>query len=236
MKVTQNKSKSRPKNRIADKLAKLAGGGAVAAAMSGMPAVADADIVQSTTAPISSGGNGTNFWDVDGDGTNDFALRGGVNVLDNNAVTARFDDLNGGRLVVPSDANAGGIARLPGSVSVGANLGTAYQFHFEAQGRNYITVDFGVARNARDGGWTFFGETGFFGFRFTSGGDTFFGWGELTIGGPNGSQGFTINRAFYNDTAGESIRVGATSSVPEPSGLAVLGMLAAGTFARRRRK
>ena len=232
MKVTQNKSKSRPKNRIADKLAKLAGGGAVAAAMSGMPAVADADIVQSTTAPISPlGVTGTNFWDVDGDGTNDFEFRRRFSVVDN-FFQANFNDQNGGRLVVPSDANAGGIARLPGSVSVGANLGTAYQFHSGAQIGNEITSGRGLAFAARDGGWTF-GETGFFGFRFTSGGDTFFGWGELTIGGPNG---FTINRAFYNDTAGESIRVGATSSVPEPSGLAVLGMLAAGTFARRRRK
>ena len=234
MKTPSKNNQPRPTHRIADKLAKLAGGSAVAAAMAGMPTVADADIVQSLTAPIAPPTTtGSTFWDVDGDGTIDFNLDRAFNSIAGNIYSyAFFDDLNGGRLVVPAAASGDQIAKLPSSVSVGASLGTAYQFQASAQAANTITYNGGIGRDAEDGGFSF-GETGFFGFQFTSGGDTFFGWGELTIGGPNG---FTINEAYYNAHAGESIRVGATSSVPEPSGLAVLGMLAAGTFARRRRK
>lgn len=83
--------------------------------------------------------------------------------------------------------------------------------------------------------WTA-GETGFFGFSFTSGSDTFYGWGEMmlnNVSGTNNGYGFQITRAYYDNAAGTPISVGA---VPEPSSIALLAIGAGGLAAWRRRK
>jgi len=59
---------------LSQKLA-IASGAAAAFAGVAAPQVAEAGIVQSTTLPLSPpSSGGSNFWDVDGDGTNDFKL------------------------------------------------------------------------------------------------------------------------------------------------------------------
>lgn len=202
------------------------------------PAAADADIVQSLSAPISPpSSSGVVAWDVDGDGTNDFRLRNTSNLF------ASFLDSNGGRLVVPSVLSARGVAKLQIGVSVGLGLPNAYKFHEDAQNVNWVT-DYaqsgGVASTLSYFGWSY-NESGYFGFKFTSEDGTHYGWGEMTIadrGNDGYGDNFIINRAYYESTAGASIQVGRTS-VPEPTAVSFLCLLATGAAGleviRRRR-
>ncbi|MEQ1904091.1 MAG: PEP-CTERM sorting domain-containing protein [Pirellulaceae bacterium] len=218
--------------RLSEKLAIVAGTGAALAAFTASPSIAGADVVQSLTAPISPPiSDGTTFWDVDGDGTNDFAL---VNYFTS---TAYFDDVNGGRLVVPAAAFNDGIAKLAIGLTVGTGLTAAYKFHAAAQNFNTITVSGVTGSDASNGGWVY-GDTGFFGFKFTNASGTHFGWGEMTIadrGNAGNGDNYIINRAYYNDTANAAIQVGSTG-VPEPSSAALLAMGAAGLATWRRRR
>jgi hypothetical protein len=118
-----------------------------------------------------------------------------------------------------------------------------YKFHTAAQAGNSITGSgFQIGTGAAAGGWSL-GDTGFFGFKFTSGANTHYGWGEMNISGSPAGFGFSILRAYYEDTPGASIAVGATESpppptpAPAPSTLALLALGAAGVpLLRRRRK
>ena len=93
-------STGRPRT-LGEKLAlATAGAGASVAALGGLPSAADAAVVAAQGIPISPpGALGSNFWDVDGDATNDFRL---VNSQSYGTFFAVFDDVNGGRLVVPA--------------------------------------------------------------------------------------------------------------------------------------
>lgn len=207
------------------KLSLAAGPGAMAAAMAVMPTGAGAAIIASTGLPLSPpASSGANNWDVDGDGTPDFKLQ-------NSSTEAYFDDLNGGRLVVPGAVGAGGIAQLASGFTVGATLATGYKFHAAAQSSNAITSSGAVVA----AGWSI-GDTDFFGFKFTNASGTHYGWGELNITGSPTGAGYSILRAFYEDQADTAIQVGATASAPAPSSLALLALGAAGAPLLRRRR
>lgn len=214
---------------ISAKLRQLVGGGALMAATSLAPSNAHAAIVLAhggVLAPPTS--QGVALWDVDANGTNDFGL------LNSGSVYAALDDRNGGRLVVPTAASSDGIAKLTLNEIVGNPLASIYKFQAGPQAGNTITSNGYIGADAFNGGWRL-GDTGFFGFRFSAADGTHFGWGEMTIGnGPLG-QGFTINEAFYESTAGVQIKVGARA-VPEPSAISLLAFGAAGVGMWRRRR
>lgn len=220
------------------KLSLAAGPGAMAAAMAVMPAGADAAIVASAGLPLGPPvPTGTsNNWDVDGDGTPDFEFR-------NSSTEAYFDDLNGGRLVVPGAAGQAGIEKLASGFMVGATLAAGYKFHGAAQVSNQITSFSSIGSDAQAGGWSI-GDTGFFGFKFTNASGTHYGWGELNIFGGVDGWGFSVLRAFYQDEADVAIQVGDEGSTPvavpalPPPSLALLALAlgAAGAPLLRRRR
>lgn len=214
---------------LAEKLA-LVGGAASLALCSGT--IAEAAIIACPNVPITPPSSAGNLnLDVDGDGTSDFQLR---NMLG----SAWVAELNGGRFVAATTRTADGLAKLSSGFVVGPTM-AGYKFFASPQTAISITSSSGIATDALSQGWTM-GQTGLFGFKFTSGANTYYGWGEMVLD-PGTSltvgHGYTITRMYYEDS-GSGITVGDTGgSIPEPSTCA-LALLAAGGVAayRARRK
>ena len=191
---------------------------------------ANALIIIASNLPLSPPAtDGDTNWDVDADGTNDFTLgffaSSSANFLD-------FDDTNGGRLVVPDNMSYLGIAKLNEGFSVGnSSLMNGFKFHTNPQYDNTIINSFSIGSAAQEGGWQM-GDTGYFGFKFTTNGgaDTHYGWGEMST--EVGVSNFTVVRAYYESTPDTAIQVGA---VPEPATVGLgLGALALGAAGLRR--
>lgn len=219
---------------------KLAGLTGCAAIVLGGSSTSEAAVVAAQGLPLAPpASNGRVAWDVDGAGGASAAFSV-ENFSTGVTVKAFIQELSPGRFVSPVGAPNDTIARLATTDLVGSNLGAAFKFFTIAQDDITVTAS-GVIGEDLDGYWSM-GQTGYFGFKFTSGTDTFYGWGELQIAAAadaTAGQGFTITRAYYNNTPGASIRVGQTADtvVPEPSTYA-LALLAAGGVAayRSRRK
>lgn len=214
--------------------------------LSALAGVATTSTVTSHAAVVSSptvgSGISPNFsWDVDNDGTTDFELTG--RNFDDAGYTSSSSGGGGnfGRKVAAADNGADGLAKLTAGFVVGASM-PGFKFSDNAQGAvTIINPAYSYSGNiypARIGGdagrqgWTI-GDIDYFGFRFTSGVNTYYGWGTLSITDST----FTITEAYYDNTPGASIVVGNASAVPEPaSSAALLGLGAAGIAAWRRRR
>jgi hypothetical protein len=195
---------------LSQKLA-VASGAAAAFAGVAAPQSAEAGIVQSTTLPMSPPAEyGSNFWDVDGDGTHDFRLR-------NLGSAAGVWELGSARFVSPASQSSNGFGKLNTGFNVGGSLATGYKFFSSSQN---IKITSSGNVNGRIGaqGWAI-GNTGYFGFKFSNGSNVHYGWGQMSITGTPVGQGYTLTEAYYNDTPDASIQVGDTggspSSVPE---------------------
>ncbi len=159
---------------------------------------------------------GTTNWDVDGSGTSDFTLR------NKRASTA---SLLGSQDVGSFRGSLKQLYNLAAGVEVSQSLKWSYG--------NVPITTFGSVQQ-----FNFLRDTpGQFGFRFTNENATYYGWGSLVIDGTPVGQGFQITEAYYNSAAGAAINVGAVPvAVPEPSGMALLGLGAAGIAAWRARR
>ena len=194
---------------------KLAVASGAAAAFTGVaaPQLAEAGIVRSSTLPLSPpSSSGSNFWDVDGDTTDDFGLK---NVR---ASQANLVQLGAAQFVSPASRVNQGFAKLNTGFTVGVSLATGYKF-FSAAGLpvvNSMTSYGGIDPIAGAQGWAI-GNTGYFGFKFSNGSGVHYGWGQINITGTPVGQGYTLTEAYYNDTPGASITVGdkGAASVPE---------------------
>ena len=214
------------KKSVAEKLA-LAGGVASLALCSG--AIAEGAIIASSNAPIAPPPTyGGHLLDVDGDGTNDFVLWNGGNLY------AMLSESNGGRFVAANRVYYDGFARLAFGFVVGPTM-SEHKFFESAQERitmtEWSTIGFDLYRN---GGWGM-GTRGFFGFKFTSGANTYYGWGEIVFDRPKhgtAGHGFKFTQLYYDNT-GAPIRVGA---IPEPSTCALALLAAGGVAAYRARR
>ena len=196
---------------------KLAVASGAAAAFTGVaaPQSAEAGIVESTTLPMSPpASSGFNYWDVDGDGTDDFGLK---NVRGSQANLAQ---LGAAQFVSLASRVNQGFAKLNTGFNVGVSLATGYKFFSNAGSPvvNSITSYGGIDPIAGAQGWAI-GDTGYFGFKFSNTSGVHYGWGQINITGTPVGQGYTLTEAYYNDTVGASIEVGDTggspSSVPE---------------------
>jgi hypothetical protein len=191
---------------------KLAFAGGAGVAITGIaPQSADAVPIRSTTLPLSPpASTGENFWDVDGDGTNDFKLS---NSFGN---TASLAELGPARFVSPAARLNDGFAKLNAGFNVGSTLAVGYKFFNNAQAGITVTYQGAVDADAQAGGWAQ-GDIGYFGFKFTKTSGVHYGWGQANMHGATGGfvigQGFTFTDAYYEGVAGAAIAVGV---VPEP--------------------
>lgn len=195
---------------------KLAFAGGAGVAITGIaPQSADAVPIRSTTLPLSPpASSGNNFWDVDGDGTNDFKLSNTQNY------TASLAELGPARFVAPAAVTQDGFAKLNAGFNVGSTLAVGYKFFNNAQAGITVTYQGAVDADAQAGGWAQ-GDIGYFGFKFTNVSGVHYGWGQANMHGATGGfvigQGFTFTDAYYEGVAGAAIAVGDTGpgAVPE---------------------
>ena len=212
---------------------KLSGLAAISTAMG---TSADAALVASATIPsgglVSPSSPGTINWDIDNDGTDDFSFRFSSSRSSSTYYGSLYmRDLGDARVARPNGSSFN-FANL----SSGAKLGTAADgLSFNAATESRALVSSYNGSNFRgyspaNGSWSL-GDTGYFGFKFTSSGNTHYGWAEMTLS--SGSQPWaTINEAWYNDTPDGEVTVGV---VPEPAEVGLgLGALALGAAGLRR--
>jgi hypothetical protein len=195
---------------LSQKLA-VASGAAAAFAGVAAPQSAEAGIVQSTTLPLSPpASNGSNFWDVDGDGTDDFNLI-------NSSSVALLAELGAAQFVAPSNRTNRGFAKLSSGFDVSA-LMTGFKFLSNTQQSIRMTNNGSIGGAVIAQGWAI-GDIGYFGFKFSNTSGVHYGWGQVNITGTPTGQGYTFTEAYYNNTPDASIQVGDTggspSSVPE---------------------
>jgi len=199
---------------------KLAVASGAAAAFTGVaaPQLVEAGIVRSTTLPLSppaSGASspllgGVNYWDVDGDGTNDFRLFNRLNNL------ARLTDLGPARFVCSINATTDGFAKLNTGFNVGGALVAGYKFQSFSSSDITMTNRGAIGGDIGAQGWSI-GNTGYFGFKFSNASGVHYGWGQASFTGTPTGQGFTLTEAYYESDDGDSITVGnrGITAVPE---------------------
>ena len=238
-KSTSGPKAGKPQRTISERLALLSG--LAGAAVLGGEASA-AVVAANGSFPLRGPSTpGSTLWDVDGDSTNDFQL---THLVSGGNTFGLFSALNGGKQVAPT---YGTYPRVLRKLSSGSVVSSAKSLSFAALVGNVVASQQPLARMTSSGEMPFTsvgypgywsrtaGETGFFGFSFTSGSDTFYGWGEMLLNnvpGTDAGYGFEITR-YYDNAAGTAITVGA---VPEPTSIALLAIGAGGLAAFRRRR
>jgi hypothetical protein len=122
--------------------------------------------------------------------------------------------------------------KLSNGATIGSNLNFSGQNSYNYFNNFYPGND-PVPPGAMNGDWTP-GDQGFLGLTFQIGGNTFYGWADISLNNLNGNAPgvFTLHGLAYEDSGG-SITAGA---VPEPSTIALLVAGAAGVLALKRRK
>jgi hypothetical protein len=192
-----------------------------------LPSAANAAIIHVTTPlSVSLGSGGDILWDVDGAGGSDFRLFASTSIyLDS-------DGLNGRGMVQTTQGSYDDLQKLNTGFNVGPTLAAGYQWRSPGQAsRTVMTSGGNIGYDFSNGGFTSPG-TGYFGFRFESGGNTFYGWANIDIGQTTPGT-VTITEWAYNNTPNGTISV----STPEStSSLALLAFGAAGVYRWRRNR
>ena len=181
------------------------------------------------------------YWDVNSDGTNDFLFTDrypntaagsyGVVWQENmNPATSALATTNGvisyaGAFVRYGTALSQGFSIATGgafSTTTAVTLGSRYSY-----GANGVSYYGGFATGGK------VGQNYFAGFRFASGGNTYYGYVQLAVSAGQ----ITFVNAAYNNTPNTAILAGARA-VPEPGTMAALavGAMVTGVAIKRRRQ
>lgn len=183
------------------------------------------------------------FWDVNGDGTNDFEFTnrypntaagsyGVVWQMGMNAPTTATTSTSG---VV---GYQGAFVRYGSALNAGVSIGTGGAFSTAQQlvlGSQYSYGPDGIYNYGGFANSVAPGTQRYAGFRFNAADGTHYGWIQLSVNA--GIIDFT--NAAYESTPGVAILTGAAAAVPEPGTMAALAFGAAtvaGTVIKRRRK
>lgn len=195
------------------------------------------------------------FWDVDGDGNDEYMFHAGTGTY--SSYSANLDTFNtfastslGGRGMVQATTATGGddLAPLSPAFMVGPSLVSGYLWGSSQQTYRTVVSSGGtqVGRDFDDSGFVG-GGAQYFGFRFDRAGQTHYGWAEINIDLSGAPGGFTVVRWGYEDQPDTALPVagGATPAAPATPvpvggfpliGLTMLGMGAAGLRELRRRR
>ncbi|MCY3014478.1 MAG: hypothetical protein NT171_07230 [Planctomycetota bacterium] len=238
---------------LAQKIALASGAGAAITGIA-LPQSAEATPIQSTTVPLTPTVGDYTYWDIDGNGTDDFGMyayssQSSAYFSQDPFVGGQPGNLSG-RFVFPQNGvpnpaeNTIAMTKLSVGVTIGSNLGTANRFISGTLGFGMVTQT-AISPEAAASGWAL-GDIGYFGFKFTNTSGVHYGWAQIDIHGQTGgyalSESFTITNAYYESTPGASINVGDTgaSAVPEidPASAGSVMSLVIGSLAmlERRRK
>ena len=242
---------------LAQKIALASGAGAAITGIA-LPQSAEATPIQSTTVPLTPTVGDYTYWDIDGNGTDDFGMyayssQSSAYFSQDPFVGGQPGNLSG-RFVFPQNGvpnpaeNTIAMTKLSVGVTIGSNLGTANRFISGTLGFGMVTstgTGPTITPEAAASGWAL-GDIGYFGFKFTNTSGVHYGWAQIDIHGQTGgyalSESFTITNAYYESTPGASINVGDTgaSAVPEidPASAGSVMSLVIGSLAmlERRRK
>ena len=214
--------------RVAVVLSALAGvGGALGAAHS-----ADAALVtRNVGVTLAAATLDTYALDVDGNGSTDFTFE--TAYVPDPVLTVGFDQIrsafgsNNG-LVIDTQTDDGfpPTSRL----AAGQTVSSASLFSTPSDDADLFFTD---TLDPNTG--NFNGQTGFVGFRFDGTGGVHYGYVQVTVKGLTDATSpldLTIGRVGYDDVAGTAVAAGA---LPEPAGLATLGIVVTACVRRRRR-
>ena len=217
---------------FSQKLALASGAGAALAGVVA-PQSASSMPIQSFTLPLSppaTVNDGSNDWDVDGDGTTDFRLRNAsVSMGYNTFPAAQLIEMgqsaaasNYARLVSPAGKTFDGFAKLSAGFIIGQTMTGGFKFN-SAGGGPTVTLD-GHIGSIGTQGWAL-GDIGYFGFQFTARDGHHFGWGQIEITGSPQGQGYTITKAYYDNVPGASIAVGVVPEIDPASAGSVISLV-----------
>ena len=261
---TEVKNTANAKRTVSQKLALTAG--AVAAMGTGVSEADIVFVDDRPVSAGATDGQGSvTNWDIDGNGSTEFVMWNRTSsffysnyfssqsyfysgnfygILNFASRSVYGANLNGRGLVRAASAGAYDVFGLAASTNVGPTLGANYAWgNSNASYRSMLRFDSSYTRSAN--GSNFFSQTNIgvnfdnffegnnlFGFRFELNGNLHYGWGEIEIFGRQA----TITRWAYESTPDTDIHVGSTNSIPEPSGLGLLALGAAGIGLMRQRK
>lgn len=227
---------------------KLAGTGCALSAVYLLPAagVQAADVVGGTVSVDL--GDGLVYWDVDGNGSDDFVLVGRSTYAYLDTYDLSASTSLGGRGMVQTTGQTNDVLQnLSTGFDVGPSLAAGYQWGASQQDLRTIVTSSTVGFDAALGGFVG-GDNQYFGFRFVRAGQTHYGWAEINIRISAPPFGFTIEQWCWNDEPNEPVTVGECdpSSPIEPTavpvnslpfvGLTLLGLGGAGLRELRRRR